>query len=1007
MKHGFGINNLFLTMKKKCIFYANMVIKINNKILYKKYNIILLGGMFLLLWLLFSFKTLCAQSSSEIEEMQKLNNGGEILYNSSDFYGAAKKWEDGLKIARETKNTQAISTFVGNLGVVYMNLGDYQKAISYYEEALKIKREIGDKKGIGNNLTNLGVVSYNLGDYQKAISYYEEALKIDKEIGDKKGIGSDLTNLGVVYMNLGDYQKAISYYEEALKIKREIGDKKGIGNNLTNLGVVSDDLGDYQKAISYYEEALKIKREIGDKKGIGDNLTNLGVVYMNLGDYQKAISYYEEALKIDKEIGDKKGIGNNLTNLGVVYINLGDYQKAISYYEEALKIYREIGVPTEQVEANIADIYLETGEIEKAEKEYLRLGNQIRLSRLYLIKKNYSKAIEYLDMALKDEIKRRNATFLFAEYCGLGEGQFGLKNYKKAKENYDKAITLTEEQREGLGEGEKSKFFSANIMGFPRTQPYEGMIRSLIALNQKDDAFFYSENLKARVLAEAIAKGYKETKKVANIPSNLTNEEENYIIKIRGLRKEMEVLYRNNAMDIYAEKEKELKVVKAKQDEFISKLRQSYPEYTSVNYPQPISPKDINLRKDEVLIEAEITENKTYLFLLKGKDKTISVREVAITRKELKELVLKYRGYFEKIEKYSDLAKYDAKVGKKLYTLLFGDVLKDMAGGSTLIIVPDEILGILPFEALVTDLPAKEKLGEGKYGSFPLGVKYLGDRYTVMYIQSATFLTLARSLKKDVSKEEKAVVICDPIFSVSDRRLKGDVKVAMKEEEMNMMGAIARWKKMGVAGVKDKGGSKPSSEADLKEDIFPRLEKTLEIGKGVRNLFGNNAMVLAGLSAKEEEVVKLPFSNYRYVTFATHGILDSTIPYIKEPALVLSQVGNSEEYDGFLTMSEVMGLKIPARVVMLTACETGVGKDVRGEGVMGMGRAFQFAGCKDVLVSLWSVAEDSTVDFSMNFLKCVKEGKDSKDAMKMARDEIRRKGYEHPFYWASFILIGN
>ena len=220
-----------------------------------------------------------------------------------------------------------------------------------------------------------------------------------------------------------------------------------------------------------------------------------------------------------------------------------------------------------------------------------------------------------------------------------------------------------------------------------------------------------------------------------------------------------------------------------------------------------------------------------------------------------------------------------------------------------------------------------------------------------------------------------------------------------------MMGAIREWKKMGIAGIMEKGEKRRKSIAE--EEIFPRLEKTVEIAKGIKKLFGRNSTILIGKKAKEEDIVELDLSNYKYITFATHGILDKTVPYIKEPALVLTQVGNSEEYDGFLTMSEIMGLKMNAEVVALTACETGIGKNIRGEGVMGMGRAFQYAGCGNVLMSLWSVAEDATVSISNAFFKNLKEGEEPKEALRLARAEIRRRGYEHPFYWSAFILFSN
>jgi len=974
-----------------------------------------------------------------LRRMETLYNEGTELYNRSDFRGAAEKWEKGLEIARKI-NPENISVFIGNLGVVYANLGDYQKALSCHEESLKIAKKNGNKEGISSSLGNLGFVYWNLCDYQKAISYYKKVLKIHKEsenkegigyafinlglvyddlgdyykaisyqkksleiakgIGDKESIGKIFNNLGVTYKRLGNYQKAVSYYEESLQIQKEIGNRNGIAMNFCNLGLVYDALGDYQKAISYSEKALKIQKEIRYKKGIGDSLIAIGVVYQHLGDYQKAISFYEEALKIKREIGNKKGIGMTLGNIGVIYADLGDYQKALSYYKKAAKIKKKIRVPTEAVESNIADIYLEKGEVAKAEKKYLRLGYPISLGRLNLIKKNHNKAVKYFDKALNMSLQGRNVEFLFADYCGLGHGYFGLKNYKKAKEYYQKAIILTEEQREKLGEGKKSKYFVAKVMGFCRTEPYEGMVRSLLALNKNNEAFFYSENLKARILAEAIAKGHSNI--VKTLASDLAKEEEDYIIKIRGLRKEMEALYKNNVMDIYYAKEKELEAVKEQQNKFISKLRRLYPEYASIKYPNPIKPSEVNLNKNEVLIEFEVTAEKLYIFLLK--DGKIKIRGVKISRRELQELVLKYRNYFEGISTVNNLLSYKPEVGKKLYSLLFGTMMDTIPNDCSIIIVPDEILGILPFEALVTTVPGKEKIGEGEFGPFPLGVKYLGDKFLISYAQSATSLTLLRSLQKGKSTENMTLAVCDPIFSKNDRRTSRITKSNMTEQSVKTMGAIKEWKKMGVAGLKKKGEKK---EEITEEDIFPRLEKTQEIAKGIKELFGKKATVLIGEKAKEKKIKKLKFAKYKYITFATHGILDNTVPWIREPALVLTQIGNSKEYDGFLTMSEVMGLKMSAEVVSLTACETGVGKNVSGEGVMGMGRAFQYAGCGNVLMSLWSVAEDATVALSNAFFKNLKEGKVPKEAIQLARNEIRRNGYEHPFYWSAFILISD
>ena len=145
---------------------------------------------------------------------------------------------------------------------------------------------------------------------------------------------------------------------------------------------------------------------------------------------------------------------------------------------------------------------------------------------------------------------------------------------------------------------------------------------------------------------------------------------------------------------------------------------------------------------------------------------------------------------------------------------------------------------------------------------------------------------------------------------------------------------------------------------------------------------------------------------YRSLVFATHGYFGKDLPGIQEPVLILTLPGQPEGQDGFLRMTEVMGLKMNCDIAALTACQTGLGRHISGEGTMGMGRAFQYAGAKSVLMSLWSVAEKSSVEMVESFFKHLKEGKNRLEALRLARDEIRKAGYDHPFFWAPFILVG-
>ncbi|NMC87275.1 MAG: CHAT domain-containing protein, partial [Candidatus Moranbacteria bacterium] len=185
---------------------------------------------------------------------------------------------------------------------------------------------------------------------------------------------------------------------------------------------------------------------------------------------------------------------------------------------------------------------------------------------------------------------------------------------------------------------------------------------------------------------------------------------------------------------------------------------------------------------------------------------------------------------------------------------------------------------------------------------------------------------------------------------------------------------------------------------------FSRLVNTEKEVKEVGKLFGQSQMML-GIDANEEKLKAEDLTARKYVLFSTHGILGNEIPYIKQPALVLSLVGNDKE-DGFLTAAEIFNMNMNADIVGLSACKTGLGVQSAGEGVVGLSRAFMYAGTDTVLVSLWSVSDESTYKLMVKFFDGLKNGKDKLTALKDAKNYLRSSGYENPFYWAPFILMG-
>ena len=938
-------------------------------------------------------------------EANMLGNIGNVYMRLGDFPRALEHQQQALKLDRGLGNKKGESSDLGNIGLIYEKLGDYLKALDHCQQALKGARELGNKKIESNNLGTIGNIYSDLGDYPKALEHHLQSLAIKRGIGDRNGAGNSLNNIGNVYDSLLDYPKALDYYQQALESKREIGDKKGEGASLGNIGLVYEELGDYPKALELYQQGLKIERDIGDRMSEGDTFTNLGNLYNRLGDYPKALEHYQQALDLAREISDKKNESKNLANLGVLYEDQGDYPKALDHFQQALGVQQKIGAPIEKIELNIGDVYLDRGEFDRAFSLYSKYDAPLRLGRYYLAKKDFSRAKETLVGYLADAEKKKNSSLLMAWYTNLGLAEEGLKNNGPALQYFRKAAETLEEIRSSLTESQRANFFGAKTEGVPRLEVYEGLVRTTAASQEgAKGAFYYAEFTRGRLLAESISKKYGGTK--PRIPQAAGEKETELTDRLASAYKQLQAAFEKNNADRYKELQGEQAALKKEQAAFVAGLRRDYPEYAAIVYPEPIAAGSVALSPDETLLEFEVTGNETLLFILSGKDRTLKLRRIPVAREQLAETVGKYRGAFANVESAQDLAKYDAAGGKNIYDLLFGGELKSLPAGAKLIIAPDEVLGVLPFESLAVEVPAAEKIGEGKHGPFPVGVKYLGDKYAVSYAQSATSLTMLRTLKKGGAGADTALAVVDPVFSAGDSRAK-KLSAAAKPEEggMKLMGALTRWKTMGAAGTRGRGeGNSEAADADA---VFPRLEKTAEIGRQLKELFGGAAAVVSDEKARKEDILKLPLDKYKYLVFGTHGILDGAVPYIRQPALVLNQVGNRAAEDGFLTMTEVMGLKLGAEVAALTACETGVGKYVSGEGVMGMGRAFQFAGAGNVLMSLWSVSEDATVALSGEFFKQLKAGRTPAEALALARTEIRRQGYEHPFYWSAFILMGN
>jgi CHAT domain-containing protein len=539
-------------------------------------------------------------------------------------------------------------------------------------------------------------------------------------------------------------------------------------------------------------------------------------------------------------------------------------------------------------------------------------------------------------------------------------------------------MKLTEEIRSSLQPAQRKNFFDVRIGGFYRSEPAKGLTRVRLKLNQSAQSVESSEVTRARAFADGISRPTEQG--YAGLPPEILAKEDRLVSRVAALKQSRNKMPRDKNPERYDNLTGVIEEAEKKLNSFVEMLWEKHRAYASVKYPRPVKLKESALRPEEHLVVFDVVGEGVGVKLIKGK-KIISTFYVNWDLKDLEEQVRRFREPFEKMQ----LKDFDPDLGKTLYKKLLLRALVDVSEGTPLVTVPDGVLASLPFEVLV--MGGKATWKEGAHGSHPDGLQYVGDVYPISYYQSITALTLARTLGKKKVPGKKLLVIADPVFSSEDDRVK-----AMSVNDKQRLLASLPQKLMTI-----------TSEIGLS---FPRLTLTGDLGESLNKSYSGQVDLYTGMKAQKDLLFKKSLTEYRAIVFATHGYFGRDLPGIQEPVLALTLLDQPEGKDGFLRMSEVMGLELNADIVALTACQTGLGRRITGEGTMGMGRAFQYAGAKSVLMSLWNVAEKSSVKLVEYFFKHLKEGKSKLEALRLARKEIRETGYDHPFYWAPFILVG-
>jgi CHAT domain-containing protein/Tfp pilus assembly protein PilF len=906
------------------------------------------------------------------EEALTLGNMGRIYYAAGESEKALDHYTQALTLYQATTDRRGQAVTLTRIGMVYDLVSDYQKALEKYTQALSLWRAIGDRRGESAALSNMGIIYDSLGEKQKALEALEQALLLDRAIGDRGGEATTLDSIGKIYGSIGEKQKALESFLQALTLYRAVGEQRGEAATLTDIGLFYDSVGEQKQALKYLEQAQPIWRAAGDRVSEASGLNNLGMVYNSMGEKQKALDKLLQALALYRAVGDRGGEATALNNIGGVYNSMGDQKQALKYFEQALPIWQSIGERRGEAATlgNIGEGYSWIGEHKQAMEKFLQA--------LPL----------YQDIGDRDGEAKTIANLALVN---LDQG-----NLVESRKRIEETLSIIETLRTKIASQELRSSYFATTQDY-----YEFYINLLMRQHKQQPSAGYdgealqaSERARARSLLELLNEARVDIRQ--GVDSGLVEREQSLQQKLNDRAKKQAQLLRGPYTATQATAlAKEIEEIITEHQQVEAQINQASPRYAALSQPQPLTFRDIQtkvLDANTLLLEYSLGKYRSYLW---------AVTPTSITsyelpkRVEVEAVAKKFHDLLaapDAANKSSIQRQEMSETASRLSQILLGPVASQL-GQKRILVVANGALQYIPFAALPD--PAAIKQG-------PKIEQHLIMQHEIVSLPSISILpTLRSELEKRLPAPQTITILADPVFSLNDKRVKkatvqkstGQPKVSSIETD----GLI----KNGEVGTQEVA-------AEPEREWLDRLPSTRKEAQQILTFVPTNKGKLAlDFNASRAFAVSGELSKYRHVLFATHGRLDDLHPDLS--SIVLSLVderGNSQ--NGYLRLNEIYNLQLRADLVTLSGCETGLGKEIRGEGLVGLTRGFMYAGAARIVVSLWKVDDEATAELMIAFYRGIlKEGKRPAEALRAAQTKMmEQEHWQSPHYWAAFVLQG-
>jgi CHAT domain-containing protein/Tfp pilus assembly protein PilF len=985
------------------------------------------------------------------------NSLGNVARSRGDLAAAHNYYNRALAIReRLAPNSLPAANSLNNLGVIARARGDLVAAQDYHHRALVIRERLAPNSlDIAASLNNLGVLAFDRGDLAAAQDYYTRALAIQERLApDLLNVATSLNNLGNVSSARGDLEAAQGYYSRALAIKeRLVPNSLDVAMSLSNLGNIAHNRGDLTAAQDSYSRALVICERLAPNSLIvAASLNNLGNIARKRGDLPSAQDYHRRALVIQERLAPNSlDVATSLSNLGVIARNRGDFLSAQDYHSRALVIQERLAPNSLDVAASLyslGNIAFDRGDLTAAQDYHSRaivIREQLApnslivaaslngLGAIALNRGDLAVAQDYCSRALV--IKERLAPDSLTVVYGLNNlGVIALKQrrFSDALPLLTRAVEIVEAQRRQIPSTEARAFLIAQ-----HTEPYTELMRAQLALNDLPAAFATLERARARSLLELLAEARADIRQ--GVDSALLKRER-ALQELLNAKEDRRI----QALTRSDEKQatmftKEIEGLLTQYKEVQAEIRAKSPKYAALTQPQPLGLKEIQeqvLDEETLLLEYVLGEEQSYLWAVT----TTSIKSYELPkRKEIEDAA---KQVYKMILTEEDMIKPGPVVA--LSQMLLGPVADEL-NKKRLVIVTDGALQYLPFGALPKPVKSEklkvksEEVGRRTNDSslFTPHSPLILD-HEVVHLPSASVLAVLRKELAERQAASKTVaVLADPVFQSDDPRVKAREKQIRnpKSEIRNKSKAQNPKPNTSPPSADEPGSSNPQSETRNLQSAGPQsairnpqLEESAVL-RSIRELgllrFDRlpqsriEANQITALAAKDRTLKALDFAanratatnpelgQYRIVHFATHSLLNNEHPELS--GVVLSLVDEQgKPQDGFLRLHEVYNLSLGADLVVLSACRTSLGKEIKGEGLIGLTRGFMYAGAPRVVASLWDVNDEATAELMKRFYQgMLKEGSRPAAALRAAQLAIRRqKRWRSPFYWAGFVLLG-